>query len=123
MARSILPGDMDVWKNLFANHPQGKFDAKLTRAAPAWKDADDVLEALFGLSRKITENEPLKMFMALTDIDRNRPQPLKPATVDRLLREYHTLHEQYPLFSEVPTLSDETILAFIDTTHSISSHS
>jgi hypothetical protein len=115
-----LPGDMDVWKNLFANHPQGKFDAKLTRAAPAWRDADDVLEALFGLSRKITENEPLKMFMALTDIDRNRPQPLKPATVDRLLREYHLLHEQYPLFSEVPTLSDETILAFVDMTHAVS---
>jgi hypothetical protein len=115
-----LPGDLDVWKNLFANHPQGKFDAKLTHAAPQWKDADDVLEALFGLSRKITENEPLKMFMALTDIDRNRPQPLKPATVDRLLREYHALHEQYPLFSEVPTLSDETILAFVDLTHSVS---
>ncbi len=114
-----LPGDLDDWKNLFANHPQGKYDAKLTHAAPAWKDADDVLEALFGLSRKITENEPLKMFMALTDIDRNRAQPLKAATVDRLLREYHLLHDQYPLFAEVPTISDETILAFLDTVHSI----
>jgi hypothetical protein len=116
-----LPGDLDDWKNLFANHPQGKYDAKLTRAAPAWKDTDDVLEALFGLSRKITENEPLKMFMALTDIDRNRVQPLKAVTVDRLLREYHNLHDQYPLFAEVPTISDETILAFIDTAHAVNS--
>ena len=29
-----LPGGLDVWKNLFVNHPQGKYDAKLTHAAP-----------------------------------------------------------------------------------------
>ena len=79
-----LPGGLDVWKNLFVNLPRGKFDAKLTRAAPAWKDADDVLEALFGLSRKLAENEPLKIFMALSDIERGRAKPLEPATVDRL---------------------------------------
>jgi hypothetical protein len=116
-----LPGTLDIWKNLFANHPQGKYDAKLTKAAPAWKDTDDVLEALFGLSRKITENEPLKMFMAVTDIDRNREQPLEGATVDRLLREYHTLNAQYPLFAEVPTISDKTIVAFLDLAHSVTS--
>jgi hypothetical protein len=115
-----LPGNVEIWKNLFANHPQGKYDAKLSKAAPAWKDADDVLEALFGLSRKITENEPLKMFMGLTDIDRNRTQPLEAATVDRLLREWHALSAQYPLFAEVPTLSDKTIIAYIDTTHAVS---
>ena len=27
-----LPGGLDVWKNLFINHPAGKFDAKLSRA-------------------------------------------------------------------------------------------
>jgi len=116
-----LPGDLDVWKNIFANHPQGKYDAKLSKAAPQWKDADDVLEALFGLSRKITENEPLKMFMAVTDIDRNREQPLQTSTVDRLLRDYHALNAQYPLFSEVPTLSDKTILEFLELSHSMSS--
>ncbi len=114
-----LPGDLDVWKNIFANHPQGKYDAKLTKAAPQWKDADDVLEALFGLSRKITENEPLKMFMALTDIDRGREHPLQAATVDRLLREFHLLSAQYPLFAEVPTVSDKTILAFLDEAHTL----
>jgi len=33
---------------------------------------DDVLEALFALCRKSVENEPLKIFMAITDVDRNR---------------------------------------------------
>jgi hypothetical protein len=114
-----VPGSLDVWKNLFANHPRGKYDAKLTRAAPMWKDSDDVLEALFGLSRKLAENEPLKIFMALSDVERNRTQPLEAATVDRLAREYHDFSAQYPLFSEAPSLSDKTILQFMDDAHSL----
>ncbi len=115
-----LPGSIDVWKNLFVSHPQGKYDAKLSRAAVNWKDADDVLEALFGLSRKAVENEPLKIFMALTDLDRDRPKPLEVATVDRLAREYRTMSAQYPLFSEAPTVTDKTILAYLDTARAIS---
>ena len=71
-----IPGSLDVWKNLFVNHPQGKYDGKLTKAASGWKEPDDVLEALFGLSRKAVENEPLKIFMAVSDIDRERTAPL-----------------------------------------------
>ena len=116
-----LPGGLEIWKRLFSEHPEGKYDAKLTRAAPQWKDADDVLEALFGLSRKAVENEPLKIFMALTDIDRQRTKPLDPATMDKLARSYHTLSAQFPLFAEVPAVTDATVLAFLETTRSINS--
>lgn len=114
-----VPGSLDVWKNLFVNHPQGKYDARLTKAASGWKDSEDVLEALFGLSRKAVENEPLKIFMALSDVERNRITPLEAATVDRLAREYHTLSAQYPLFSEAPAISDKTILGYLDAAHAI----
>jgi hypothetical protein len=114
-----LPGDLSVWKNLFADHPHGKYDAKLTRAAGNWKDADDVLEALFGLSRKALENEPLKIFMALSDVERNRAQPLATATVARLALEYRSMSAQYPLFAEAPSVSDKTILAFLDVAHAL----
>ena len=115
-----LPGNLEIWKNLFANHPRGKYDAKLTRAAPSWKDGDDVLEALFGLSRKLAENEPLKIFMALSDMERGRTKPLEPETVDRLARDYHDMNAQYALFSEAPALTDKTILSFLDVAHSVS---
>ncbi len=115
-----LPGSLEIWKNLFANHPRGKYDAKLTRAAPSWKDGDDVLEALFGLSRKLAENEPLKIFMALSDMERGRTKPLEPETVDRLARDYHDMNAQYALFSEAPALTDKTILSFLDVAHSVS---
>jgi hypothetical protein len=115
-----LPGNLEIWKNLFANHPRGKYDAKLTRAAPSWKDGDDVLEALFGLSRKLAENEPLKIFMALSDMERGRTKPLDPETVDRLARDYHEMNAQYALFSEAPALTDKTILSFLDVARSVS---
>ena len=60
-----IPGGLEVWRTLFIEHPpQGKYDAKLSQRGGGWKDADDVLEALFGLCRKSVENEPLKIFMA-----------------------------------------------------------
>jgi hypothetical protein len=113
--RPHVPGNLQVWKDLFANHPQGKYDAKLTRAAGAWKEADDVLEALFGLSRKAVENEPLKIFMALSDLDRYRSKPLAPETVDLLARNYHLYGSQYPIFNEAVSVSDKSIVQFMNT--------
>ncbi len=109
-----IPGSLEVWRNLFVSHPQGKYDGKLTKLAAAWKEPDDVLEALFALSRKAVENEPLKIFMAVGDIDRNRPTPLSAATVDRLARDYHTYGSQYPLFCESRSISEQSIVLFLD---------
>jgi hypothetical protein len=114
-----IPGNVDVWKNLFVNHPQGKYDGKLTKSAAGWKDADDILEALFGLSRKAVENEPLKIFMAMTDINRHRAKPLEPATVDKLAREYRNFQSQFTLIAEANELSDATILKFIETAKAV----
>lgn len=114
-----IPGNLDVWKNLFINHPQGKYDGKLTRLATTWKDPDDVIEALFGLSRKAVENEPLKIFMAVSDLDRNRPKPLSAETVDRLCRAYHDYGSQYAIFAEGGALSDQSITKFLETAEGI----
>jgi hypothetical protein len=114
-----VPGNLEVWKTLFTNHPQGKYDGKLTRLAITWKEPDDVIEALFALCRKTVENEPLKIFMAVSDLDRNRHQPLQPPTVDRLARDYHEFGAQYPVFAESRSLSDKTVMQFLDTLESL----
>ncbi len=110
-----IPGDVSVWRDLFIDHPHGKYDAKLSKAASGWKDGDDVLEALFGLCRKSVENEPLKMFMALSDVDRHRTKPLDAETADRLARAYHEFGSQYPILAEAPDISNQTIQQFIET--------
>jgi hypothetical protein len=114
-----IPGNLEIWRNFFINHPHGKYDGKLTRLATTWKEPDDLIEALFALSRKSVENEPLKIYMALTDLNRFRAKPLEPTTVDRLAREYRSLGAQYSIFSESPTLSDKTILQYLDTAQRI----
>jgi hypothetical protein len=117
--RPHIPGSLEVWKNLFVTHPQGKYDGKLTRSATGWKEPDDVLEALFGLCRKSVENEPLKIFMAITDLDRNRPVPLEAATVDRLARAYHDYGSQFAIFSESRTISDKSVNQYMDAIENI----
>jgi hypothetical protein len=116
-----IPGGLDVWRTLFVEHPagSGKYDSKLSQAAGSWKDPDDVIEALFGLCRKVVDNEPLKIFMALSDVDRHRQTPLDPKTADRLAREFRSFGAQYPIFAEVSEISGGTINQFLDTAQSI----
>ncbi len=113
--RLHIPGGVEVWKRLFVEHPHGKYDGKLTKSATGWKQPDDVLEALFGLSRKAVENEPLKIFMAISDMGRYRSKPLETATVERLTRDYHALGAQYSIFTEIASISDKNILGYLDT--------
>ena len=112
--RPRVPGGIEVWKNLFVNHPHGKYDGKLTRAATSWKEPDDVIEALFALCRKAVENEPLKIFLALSDMDRRRETPLEPATVNRLAREWRQYASQYAVLNETGALADKTIVQYMD---------
>jgi len=110
-----IPGNIDIWKQLFIKHPHGKYDGKLTKAAANWKEADDLLEALFALCRKAVENEPLKIFMALSDMNRKRATAMAPATVDRLAREFRSSGAQYSLLNETGTLQESTLMAYLDT--------
>lgn len=111
-----IPGGLSVWRTLFMQHPagSGKYDAKLSRDAANWKEPDDVLEALFGLCRKSADNEPLKIFMALSDVDRHRQTPLDAQTADRLAREFQAFGAQYPIFAEMSGVSTAAINQFLD---------
>jgi len=114
-----VPGGIDVWKNLFINHPHGKYDGKLTKLATTWKAPDDVIEALFALCRKAVENEPLKIYMAISDMNRLRSKPLEAATVDKLARSFRLYGPQYTILTEAPYLSDASLLQFLTTAESL----
>jgi len=120
--RAHIPGDLEAWRQLFERNPKGKYDAKLSKAAANWKEPDDVIEALFALCRKPVDNEPLKIFMAFSDLDRNRPQPLKPETVQRLIRGWSVYGAQYMIFNDAPTLNDNTMISWLDTAETLDKH-
>ncbi len=110
-----VPGNLDVWRTLFIKHPHGKYDGRLTRSANSWRTSDDLLEALFGLSRKTVENEPLKIFLALNDVDRNRPKPMSAQLAGRLIAGYRRFGAQYVVFADEPLLSEASIERYLDT--------
>jgi len=114
-----LPGGIDVWKNLFSGKAEAKYDSRLAKAAPGWKEPEEVLEALFGMARKTAENEPLKIFMAITDMERNRAQPLDATTVNALVADYRTLGAQYALLAESPSVSNATIASFLESARAL----
>ncbi len=116
-----IPGNIEVWKTLFIKHPHGKYDGKLTRSAASWRSNDDVLEALFALSRKTVENEPLRIFLTLSDVDRGRTTPISPALATRMVASYRIYGAQYPLFADNPMLSEAAINRYLDTTADINS--
>lgn len=116
-----VPGDLAIWKTFFAQHTGGKIDPRLARAAPGWSSPDDLIEALFALTRKAVDNEPLKIFLALSDLDRRRSTPLEPATVERLMREYKTFGAQLTLLNEAPEIHDAAILQYLDAGRAIDS--
>jgi hypothetical protein len=116
-----IPGNLAIWKSYFAQHPGSKIDIRLAKAAPGWSAPDDLVEALFALTRKAVENEPLKVFLALSDFDRRRAKPLAPATVERLMHEYKTFGAQLTLLNEAPELSDSAILQYLDAGRAIDS--
>lgn len=109
-----IPGNIEVWRTLFVKHPHGKYDGKLTRSAQSWRTSDDLLEALFGMSRKTVENEPLRIFLTLTDIDRGRAKPISPDLALRLVTAFRNYSAQYSIFTDVPTLSEASINHFLD---------
>ncbi|MEQ1948801.1 MAG: hypothetical protein ABL995_16545 [Bryobacteraceae bacterium] len=114
-----LPGGLDIWKNLFAGKVVSKYDPKLAKSAPGWKDPEEVIEAFYGLSRKVADNEALKIFMAISEIERGRAKPLETATVEQLVREFKPMGAQYRIFAETPATSDRTIVSFVESARSI----
>ena len=109
-----VPGDLEVWRTLFIKHPHGKYDGRLTRSATSWKNNDDLIEALFALSRKSVENEPLKIFLALNDIDKGRPKPISAALATRFVNSYRTFGSQYLLLADMPEISEASMNRFLD---------
>lgn len=116
-----VPGNLDVWRTLFIKHPHGKYDGKLTRSASSWRYPDDLIEALFGLSRKTADNEPLKIFLAVNDIERERAQPLSTDITALLINDFHGYGDQYRIFAEASSLAEASITNYLSLCSEISS--
>jgi len=110
-----IPGGLDVWKSFLQRRSESKLVREWGRHASGWNGPEQVLEAMFGLSRVYTEQGPLQVFLMMSAIDRGRtPQErLSAPTVRSLADKFARFGDQYRVFCEFSALNDSAINDFL----------
>lgn len=111
-----VPGDLQVWKRVFASNRSTKKDREWAKHAAKWNDPQQLLEGLFALSRDMRRDGPLEAYLSVSEIDRRRPQQqrLSPEVAGLLADRFQRFGDQYVVFSEFPRLNDQSIIAFLN---------
>lgn len=117
-----IPGDYSVWQEILSKKRDSKFVRGLMkRNKGTAADAEQLLEAMFALSRTPGEIMPVQEYLMLSALDSRRPadKRLNPDTVRLMAGNFSRLSAQYRMFLEFPELSDSTIRDFVATTNSL----
>jgi len=112
----LVPGNLDVWKDILLQWHNSNFERKLEKQTFGMTGPDQLVQMMFGLSRAPTDSGPLQTYMAITELDSRRSpgHRLAPATVRLLAHKFQEFSDQYRIFSEFPELNDESIALFLD---------
>jgi hypothetical protein len=112
----LVPGNLDVWKDILLQWHDSKFAHKLSSQNSRLAGPDQLVQMMFALSRASTDSGPLQIYMAISELDRRRSpgHRLSPDTVRQLARKFEDFSDQYRVFSEFPELSDESIKLFLE---------
>ena len=110
-----VPGDLQVWEQILKQKTDSKIVRQWAKRANHWKDPDQLVEALFALSRQDSDEGPLKIYLMLSAIDSTRPagRRLSPQTVRLLGDKFARYGNQYLIFSEFRELTDDSITRFL----------
>ena len=99
----------------FQNYP------RLGKAGQHGNHPEQLVEAMFAISRADTELGPLQAYLMLSELDRRRSpeKRLSPQTVLLLASKFAQFSNQYLIFSEFPDLSDASITRFLSVAEAI----
>jgi hypothetical protein len=112
----LIPGNAEVWREVLPRW-QDPSHALQARERRMVKNAQDLMEDMFAVSRENTDDGPLQAYLALSQLDsRRRPgHGLSPETVRLMCLKFTDFSDQYRIFSEFPQLSDASIVLFLET--------
>ncbi len=110
-----VPGNLAVWKEILRQKSDSKVVRNWGRRAGHWERPEQLVEAMFSISRVDTDIGPLQMYLMLSEMDGRRPsgQPLSPETVHLLAGNFARFSNQYLIFCEFPGLNDASITRFV----------
>ena len=108
-------GDVQAWKDILSRKYNSKVVGPWAKRAGHWDNPEQVLEAMFGLSRVQSPNGPLQIYLTLNEIDRGRvpERRLNPQTVRLLAERFARFGSQYTMFSEFGGLDNASITSFL----------
>jgi len=112
-----VPGNLEVWKDILRQKSDSPIVRNWGRRSNRLTSPEELLEAMFALSRATTDVGPLQIFMEMSELQSRRPpeRGLAPATVRLLARKFEEFSDQYRIFSEFPELTDASIVQFMET--------
>ncbi|MGA8502081.1 MAG: hypothetical protein WB683_11065 [Candidatus Sulfotelmatobacter sp.] len=111
----LVPGGIEIWREILPRWKDASRALRERGRSPI-KNAEDLMEDMFAISRESTEDGPLQAYLALSELDSRRSpgHALAPETVRLMCLKFGDFSDQYRIFSEFPQLSDASILLFLD---------
>lgn len=112
-----VPGNLEVWKEIFRRMSDTKIVREWAKRSNGWDRPEQLVEGMFGLTRVLTKNHPLRVYLLLLEMDRRRApgNRLTPATVRLLADKFSRFGEQYMFFTEWSELDNAAITRFLTT--------
>ena len=116
-----VPGNLEVWKQVLRQKTESRLVREWGGRANHWNHPDQLVEAMFALSRLQTDAGPLQVYLTLNELDGTRrpEQRLRPETVALLAEKFRQFSDQYLIFSEFSALNDVSITDFLKTAVSL----
>lgn len=117
----LVPGGLDLWKQILNQKSEYKLVHDWGKRATHWDRPDQLLEAMFALSKLDSDLSPLQMYLLFTELDAGRSpnHQLSADTLHLMAKRFDQYNEQYLIFSEFPELEDASIVSFINTADAI----
>ena len=111
----LVPGNLDLWKQILNQKSDHKVVRDWGKRSAHWTGPEELLAALFNLSRVDTSDGPLQMYLLFSQLESTRPtaRQLKPETMRELAKRFNEYSEQYLIFCEFPELDDASVISFV----------
>ncbi len=111
-----VPGNLETWKGILREKSDSNVVRDWGKRAKSWEHPEQLLDAMFSLSRVQSESGPLQAYLMTCDLDGRRPpdRRLSADTVALLAAKFSEFSDQYLIFSEFPILDDSSITTFLN---------